>query len=158
MVAKSKIINDINNVERLRKLVVVGYTLPTSAYIIFILLSYLLGYAKISNPIIPVLLFFIVSPQVIFTPYFFYVLFKEKRFGWLTLFIVLVILPATTAFIIFGVKLFMMIWMFVFVFPFFLFCFLIKFSVEEWIREYNWEQQLIEQRKEWEEKKKEGLL
>jgi hypothetical protein len=35
---------------------------------------------------------------------------------------------------------------------------LIKFSVDDWLREYNWEQQLIEQRKEWEEKKKEGLL
>jgi hypothetical protein len=35
---------------------------------------------------------------------------------------------------------------------------LIKFSIDEWIREFNWEQQLAEQRKESEEKKKEWLL
>jgi hypothetical protein len=42
--------------------------------------------------------------------------------------------------------------------PFYFYSFLIKFSVDEWIREYNWNQELIEQRKEQEEKKKEGLL
>jgi hypothetical protein len=48
--------------------------------------------------------------------------------------------------------------LFFLILPFYLFCFFIKFSVDEWIREYNWEQQLIEQRKEEVEKQKEGLL
>jgi len=42
--------------------------------------------------------------------------------------------------------------------PFYFFCFLIKNSVDEWIREYNFHQQLIEQRKESKENKIEGRL
>jgi fatty acid desaturase len=92
-------------------------------------------------------MFLIITPPVLFTPFFVYVLLKEKRYGWLTTYFLMVILPGIIILITFwddiskiGVLLFLVL-------PFYLFCFFIKFSVEEWIREYTWEQQLIQQRK-----------
>ncbi len=82
---------------------------------------------------------------------------KENTDGWLISFHNGYITRHPVIFIIFRITL-PHVWLLLPIVPFYLFCFLIKFSVDEWLREYNWEQQLIEQRKEWEEKKKEGLL
>ena len=49
-------------------------------------------------------------------------------------------------------------WLLLPVISFYLYCFLIKFSVDDWIKSYNWEQTLIEERKEREAKSKEGLI
>ena len=69
----------------------------------------------------------------------------------------MVVLPYPVIYLIIGEYILLTAWLLLPVIPFYLYCFLIKFSVDDWLREYNWEQQLIEQRKEWEEKKKERL-
>ncbi|MDH3268406.1 MAG: hypothetical protein OEM46_06085 [Ignavibacteria bacterium] len=84
---RRQIIFDTNAVQRLRKFLEVGYKIPASAAVLFIAISYFLSFAKISNPIYSVLLFIIYSPSVLFTPFFIYVPFREKRFGWLAIFL-----------------------------------------------------------------------
>ena len=157
MERKSKTINDINAAQRLRTLLVAGYKIPASAAAIILIITYILRIAKVSDPIYTLLLFIAFSPPVLFTPFIVYVLIKEKRFGWLTVFFIIVILPAVVGIIIFYEQ-FQFTWMFFLVFPFFFFCYFIKFSVDEWIREYNFHQLYLLQRKEQKEKKMEGLL
>jgi hypothetical protein len=159
METKSKIINNIKMVDSFRTLLVANYSLPPAAATLFWLSSSILKYFKITSPILQSIPFIIISPPVLFTPYFVYVLFSEKRYGWLVTYILLVVLPAIFLIISIwndfnqiGLILLLML-------PFYIFCFFIKFSVEEWIREYNWEQQLIQQRQEEEERKRiEGML
>lgn len=158
MIKGSPILRDIDAVQRLRKLLVINFTIPSAAAGIFILGQHVLTLLKISDPIFVVLIIISISPPVLFTPFIFYVLYREKRNGWLMSYFILVILPVILIFLIFQDNIEHIIWLPIYMVPFYFFCFIIKFSVDEWIREYNWNQQLIEQRKEWEEKKKEGLL
>ncbi len=159
METESKIINNINVVDKFRNLLIANYSIPPAAAGLFWLLIRILQYFKITSPIFQSLPFIIISPPMLFTPYFLYVLFSEKRYGWLTTYTLLVVFPA--------IFLIALIWndfnqiglLFLLMLPFYVFCFFIKFSVDDWIREYNWEQQLIEQKKEEEERKRvEGLL
>jgi hypothetical protein len=158
MLTGSPIIKDIIAVQRFRKLLVINYTLPPVAAGIFILGQHVLNFLKISDPIFAILIFFAISPPVLFTPLFFYVLYREKRYGWLVSYFIMVIIPVILIFIIFQDNIVHIILFPVYMVPYYFYCFIIKFSVDEWIREYNWNQQLIEQRREREEKKKEGLL
>ena len=158
MVKLLPIIKDIDAVQRLRKLLVINYTLPPAAAGIFFLGQHVLTLLKISDPLFVILIFTAVSPPVLVTPFIFYVLYREKRYGWLTSYFIMVIIPVILFFIIFQDSLEYMIWMPVYyMVPFYFYSFIIKFSVDEWIREYYWNQQLLEQRKESEEKKKELL-
>ena len=159
MDSKSKIINNINVVDRFRNLLIANYTIPPAALSLFWLTTKILQQFKITSPLLQSIPFIIISPPVLFTPYFIYVLFTEKRYGWLITYFLLVVLPA--------IFLIVSIWndfnqlglIFLLMLPFYLFCFFIKFSVDDWIRECNWEQQLIQQKVGEEERKKiEGLL
>lgn len=158
MSSRSEIIYDIVEVERFRKILTFGYAIPPAAGIIWFGIFNILAYTENSNQFVYVLFFIINFPPALLTPYILYVLIKEKRFGWLSTYIILVILPAVITLPIIGIGNEVVIVMLVIMAPFYFFCFLIKFSVEEWIREYNWAQQLAEQRKEKEEKLKESLL
>jgi len=140
---RSKIINDI--VEQRRFRAILYFELSTSAG--FILSSFW-----------PINLYIIIAAAILFTPYMLYVLIKERKYGWIVIFFLMVVLPYPVIYLIIGEYILLTAWLLLPVIPFYLYCFLIKFSVDDWLREYNWEQQLIEQRKEWEEKKKEGLL
>ena len=123
---------------------------------IFFIFNYVIASAKISSPVFPILFSILFFPPAIITPYILYVLFKEKRYGWIVTYLIIVIIPGVIAVIVLGFAYgFIILILFA---PFCFFCFLIKFSVEEWIREYNFAQVLIEQRKEKEAREKEGLL
>ena len=140
---KSRFISDIVEVRRFRAIL---YTeLLTS---VALALSYL-G---------PILLYFVIVTAILFTPYMIYVLIKERRYGWIAIFFFMVVFPYPVLYLILGDYILLPAWMLLPVIPFYLYCFLIKYSVDDWLREYSSEQQLIKQRKEWEEKKKEGLL
>ena len=143
MEIRSKIINDIVELRRFRA--ILYFELSTSAG--FILSSFW-----------PINLYIIIAAAILFTPYMLYVLIKERKYGWIVIFFLMVVLPYPVIYLIIGEYILLTAWLLLPVIPFYLFCFLTKFSVDDWLREYNWEQQLIEQRKEWEEKKKEGLL
>lgn len=159
MVKGLPIIKDIDAVQRLRKLLVINYTLPPAAAGIFFLGQHVLDLLKISNPVFVILIFIAISPPVLVTPFIVYVLYREKRYGWLASYFIFVIIPVILLFIIFQDSFEYMIWMPIYyMVPFYFYSFIIKFSVDEWLREFNWEKQLIEQKKEQEGRKNEGLL
>lgn len=159
MIRGSPIISDIDAVQRLRKLLVINYTLPPMAAGIFLLGQHVLALLKISNPIFVLLIIMGISPPVLITPFIVYVLYREKRCGWLISYFILVILPVVIFYVIFQDMLEYVVWLPVYMVPFYFYCFLIKLSVDEWIREYNWNQQLIQQRKDAEEQNRlQGLL
>ncbi len=153
---RQRTIYNIDSVQRFRKLLTIGFTFPLAAGAVVFIINYITSAAKISSPIIPILFSILFFPPVFCTPYIVYVLFIEKRFGWLVTYFVIVLIPGIIAITVLGFEYGLII--LILLAPFYFFCFIIKFSVEEWIREYNWNQQLIEQRKEHEEKKKVGLL
>lgn len=157
---KSKFVNDIVELRRFRTILYFQITIPTSLFLLFIYLYYFLT---------PVLSFFginalylllglIIGAAVLFTPYIFYILIKEKHYGWIVIFIFMIVLPYLFILLLFYDYILLTAWMLLPIPLFYLYCFLIKYAVDDWLSEYNWEQQLIEQRKEWEEKKKEELL
>ena len=156
MALRSKTIYDIKSVERLRKLLTVGYTILPAMGAVFFIFNYIIASAKISSPVFPILFSILFFPPAIFTPYILYVLLKEKRFGWIVTYFIIVIIPAVIAVTVLGFA-YGLIILLLFA-PFYFFCFLIKSSVDEWIREYNFQQLYLLQKKEQEEKEKEGLL
>jgi len=158
MIKGSPIIRDIDAVQRLRKLLVINYTLPPAAAGIFLLAQHVLTFLKISNPVLVMLIFIAISPPVLVTPFIFYVLYREKRYGWLVSYFFIVILPLVIFYGIFQDMIEYIIWLPVYMVPFYFYCFLIKFSVDEWIREYNFHELYLLQKKEKEEKEKERLL
>jgi predicted neutral ceramidase superfamily lipid hydrolase len=140
---RSKIINDIVELRRFRA--ILYFELSTSAG--FILSSFW-----------PINLYIIIAATILFTPYMLYVLIKERKYGWIVIFFSMVVLPYPVIYLIIGEYILLTAWLLLPVIPFYLYCFLIKFSVDDWLKEYNWEQQLILQKKEQEEMEKEGLL
>ena len=83
MVKLLPIIKDIDAVQRLRKLLVINYTLPPASAGIFFLGQHVLNLLKISNPVFVLLIIIAISPPVLVTPFIVYVLYREKRYGWL---------------------------------------------------------------------------
>ncbi|HSW55121.1 MAG TPA: hypothetical protein VLH59_08530 [Ignavibacteriaceae bacterium] len=140
---KSKFVNDIVELRRFRA--ILFFELSTSAG--FILSSFW-----------PINLYIIIIAAILFTPYMLYVLIKERKYGWIVMFFLVVVLPYPVLYFIIGDYILLPGWMLLPIIPFYFYCFIIKFSVEDWLREYSWEQKLIEQRKESEEKEKEWLL
>jgi hypothetical protein len=139
----SRFINDIVEVRRFRA--ILFFELSTST-------------AFIVQSFWPINLYVIIGAAILFTPYMIFVLIKERKFGWIIMFFLVVVLPYPILYLIVGDYILLPGWMLLPIIPFYFYCFIIKFSVEDWLREYTWEQQLIEQRRESEEKKKEGLL
>ena len=152
MVLTLKTIYDIKSVERFKKLLTVGYTFPPWIGAAVFIIIYIISAARISSSVFIILFSILFFPPAIFTPYILYVLFKEKRYGWIITYFVIVIVPGVLAITVLGFAYGFII--FIPFAPFYFFCFLIKFSVDDWIREYNWSQELLEQRKEQEEKQK----
>lgn len=79
----SKFINDIVEVRRLRA--ILFFELSTSAA--FIIQSFW-----------PINLYIIIGAATLFTPYLLYDLIKERKYGWIIMFFLLVLLPYPTLF------------------------------------------------------------
>lgn len=140
----SRFINDIVEVRRFRA--ILFFELSTS--VTFFLFSFY-----------PINLYIIIIAAILFTPYMIYVLVKERKYGWIILFFLVVVLPYPVLYLIIGNYILLPGWMLLPIIPFYFYCFIIKFSVEDWLREYRAEQQLIQQRREEEEQKRnEGLI
>ena len=84
----------------------------------------------------------------LFIPYLLYVLFKERRFGWIASLVTVIFAPLVIS-IPFGITSeYLSIILMVSLLLFYFYCFVIKMSIREWIRTYNWTQQLEEQKRE----------
>ncbi len=123
MIKGSPIIRDIDAVQRLRKLLVINYTLPSAAAGIFLLAQHVLTFLKISNPVLVILIFIAISPPILATPFIFYVLYREKRYGWLVSYFFIVILPVVIFYIISQDIIEYIIWLPVYMVPFYFYCF-----------------------------------
>ena len=79
----------------------------------------------------------IVGITVLFTPFLFYVLIKEKRKSWVIIFFVIVVLPCLFVFAISFGKILSIKWMIALVVPFYIYFYLLKHTVDEWLEEYE---------------------
>lgn len=77
----------------------------------------------------------VIIAAVLFTPYLLFVLFKEKRHGWITFFILLVLLPLFLVLLFTDDSMYTGIAFNIVLAFFFLYCFLLKFSVKDWLHE-----------------------
>lgn len=79
----------------------------------------------------------IVGTTVLFTPFLFYVIIKEKRRSWVIIFFVIVMLPCLITLIIANGKILSIKWMIALVVPFYIYFYLLKHTVDEWLEEYE---------------------
>lgn len=87
------------------------------------------------------------SAALIFTPYMLFVLFKEKKTGWLITFLIMVILPFIAGMLFYSTEVKSMILPNVTFGTFFLYCFLLKMSTRDWVSDEDARNQLNYQRK-----------
>jgi hypothetical protein len=156
---KSKVITHIELVELFRD--ALYYEINISNYILIILfpIRYFVSFIA-SDPLfeIKVILIIIAGAAVLFTPFILYVLIKEKKYGWIIFYFVLIILPLLLGYMIFKDTL---AFEAALLFPlgfFYLYCYIIKFQVDKWITDYNWHSTRLEQIRDKEERIKNELL
>jgi predicted neutral ceramidase superfamily lipid hydrolase len=93
----------------------------------------------------------LIAAALVFTPYMLYVLYKEKRTGWISAFLILIILPLIVILVLpIETTLFLMLSNIPLAL-FFLYCFILRFEVNSWIREKNAKEQWLAQKKKSEE-------
>jgi len=93
---------------------------------------YILGICAIA--IYPVVMIIITITAVIFTPYLLFILYKEKKFGWITAFFIMVVLPLLIN-ILFISDYFSNILNSIIIGLFYLFCYILKMSTRDWVAE-----------------------
>ena len=101
---------------------ILNYSVSSSA---LLLLSFLWG----------ILLMVASIAAIIFIPFLFYVLLFEKKYFWLTILILLIIVPAILSLLF--LQKYILYSMMVLLGIFYIFCFTLRLSVNEWIREKN---------------------
>ena len=138
------VIQDIVAVRRLRTILWFELSSP----VLFFLL-YILGF---------LLLYLVILAAAIFTPYILYILIREKRYGWITIFFFMVILPYIFIFMMFLGYILFSAWLLLPIIMIYLYFFLLKYSVDDWLQEFNAHEQLEEQKKELEQKREIELL
>ena len=70
---------------------------------------------------------------LVFTPFMLHILFQEKKFGWITFFIIIVILPAITVLIFFLHSNYLMFLILIPLVLFYFYCFLLRYTVDDWL-------------------------
>jgi hypothetical protein len=153
MAIQRKIITDIAAVQRFSDILNFQITIPPALYLLYIwIYIFLPNQIMVYIPII--ILVIIISAAVLFTPYIIYITIKEKRYGWIITFFLMIISPLIFGPLIFKDTLAYEASLLIPIGLFYFYCYLIKFSVASWIKDYIWHKELEEQRKESEEKKK----
>jgi len=141
MLNNTKEIYDFERVSRLS--MILNYQLGTAALFI---LTYAGGFT----------LWLATIAAIIFLPYLVFILFKEKRYGWIITFLIMVVIPFVVSLII-GMKMennFLTIIALAF---FYFYCFTLKYSVRDWIKEYNWQLVLDKQKREKQQRLKDEM-
>jgi len=82
-----------------------------------------------------ILIFLASAAALIFTPFMLYVLFTEKKKGWIILFIVVVVIPIILLIILSIEVEFSRPLLFISLGLFYFYCFLLRFEVNDWVRE-----------------------
>ncbi|MEE9430986.1 MAG: hypothetical protein V3V16_08105 [Melioribacteraceae bacterium] len=130
MLNNTKEIYDFDRVSRLS--MILNYQLGTAALFV---LTYAGGFT----------LWLATIAALIFLPYLLFILFKENRNGWIIAFAVVVVIPFLISFLI-SLKMGNNFFLIIALAFFYLYCFMLKYSVTDWIKEYNWKLVLDEQK------------
>jgi hypothetical protein len=154
----SKLYSKIALLNRLRIILVLLVRIPLPILAVLIILQIFifrtLKYApglKLNTYIFFYPLILIVGAAVLSTPFLFYVLIKEKRWTWISFFVVMVVLPCLFYYSISFGYIFTIFGMTVMMIPFYLYFLLLSYTVSEWLAEYEGQ----EMRKERMERKRE---
>lgn len=163
MISNQKIIQNINLVQKFRDILYYQRQISNSSFALLLVLRYILFYALIAVGIDTVLMFKIIIgvfalAAILFTPYIFYVLSKEKKFGWIILFFIMIIIPEVFGYLIFKDTLAFEAALLIPLIFFYFYCYLIKYEVDKWIGEYSWHQERLQQKKERDERIKNEMI
>ncbi|GBD89683.1 hypothetical protein BMS3Abin04_00391 [bacterium BMS3Abin04] len=74
------------------------------------------------------------------------VLFNESKFGWIIFFSLMVLLPLLFGFIFINNSSIFYGFLWGSLGLFYFYCFLLRFTVNDWIREKNWKEQRVQQK------------
>ncbi len=141
IVNNRRLIKDVNAVQRFRDILFYQSHISTSIYFLYILLRYplyVLLTILTNDPffIIKLFLWLIVAAAILFTPYIFYVLIKERKYGWIIIFFLMIIIPLLLVHILFLDALFHDAIIMIPLVFFYLYCYLIKYEVDRWLMDY----------------------
>ena len=148
MSLNQKVIQDFQSVDRLRELLYYEVRISNTSYLIFLFFGLLIPKLGFGVLFIKIILLVFIFAAVIFTPYIFYVLIKEERYGWIATYIIMIPLPLLSGYLIFKDTLAFEAALLIPLLSFYLYCYLIKYAVDDWIRQYNWTRRLMQQRAE----------
>ena len=155
---KSNTISNYEALNRFREILYYEIVISNSTY--FLCLALYISFGRFVSPflIFKIVLIALVLAAILFTPYIFYILNNEKRYGWIVTFFVMIVIPIVGGYFIFKDTLAHEASLLIPLGLFYLYCYLIKFAVDDWIRKYNWKLQLEKQRREKEERINNELL
>lgn len=80
-------------------------------------------------------IFLVTIAAIIFTPFMLYVLYKEKKNGWIIFFVILVVIPFILSTILHFTVTFIFPWYLIVLVLFYFYCFLLRMEVNNWMRE-----------------------
>lgn len=86
----------------------------------------------------PLFVLLIVAAAILFIPYMLLALFNEKKYGWIIFFCVMVLIPLFSTLIFVNNQNIIYGLLAVSLGLFYLYCFILRFTVNDWIRERNW--------------------
>jgi hypothetical protein len=89
-----------------------------------------------------IILLCLILLAILFTPYMLFVLYKNRKHGWLLLFAIIVGIPILPAFLSTGNFVLNVMMHFLPLLAFYLYCFLLRFSVDDWISDTSETHQL----------------
>jgi len=158
-----RLIKDVDAVQRFRDILFYQSHISTSTYFLYILLRYplyVLLTIVTNDPIfiIKLFLWLIVAAAILFTPYIFYVLIKERKYGWIIIFFIMIIIPLLFVHILFLDALFHDAIILIPLAFFYFYCYLIKYEVDRWLSEYYSHQDFLQQKKESKERMRQNLF
>jgi hypothetical protein len=146
MSLQKKVITDFEAVDRLREILYYEFRLSNTSYIIFLFFGLLLPRVGLGLMLIKIILLIFAAAAAILTPYIFYVLIKEERYGWIVTYLIMIPFPLVAGYFIFKDTLAFEAALLIPLLSFYLYCYLIKYAVDDWIRQYNWTRQLMQQK------------
>ncbi len=77
---------------------------------------------------------------ILFTPYLILVLYKEEKYGWITTFIAIVLIP------VLGLLVFAFQYNVLALLPFYIYCYLLRFEAKNWLKEKRSRNELVLQK------------
>ena len=155
--SKNKLIKNVEIVQRFRD--ILFYELRFLDGFTLMGVYYLLRFAQsLFGITVQMILIIIAVAAVLFTPYIFFVLIKENKYGWMTTFFMMTIFPLLFAYLLFKDSIFFEALILIPLLAFYIYCYLIKFEVDKWLADYSWHQERMQQKKVTEERIKSEMI